>query len=324
MLRQPHPGMASGAEDRRIPRSSAWACRPSGPKAGSRRRSCRRPPTPPAAGGTTRSKSTFDKIDWDWMADHIRIYGAYLWELCTAPFCHSSSSAWLINSRRAFASWQRQEARSASAALGEHAEAFELAARQLDEAAKHWNAKISCQRGGRTASCRTPQHLHQASQPRPPANRQHCQGHLRPRHVFVHAAVDGECLASMSSQASAHAVERARALAARDPARTRPQPRQRRTRRRTPINRRHLGATAVSPRIAAALILGSAVAVKLRLTCGRCQERRASGLGGTTTASQSKDGSRCVSKSNTAVSETMSRAPVRRRTSSARSGQMRR
>ena len=30
-------------------------------------------------------ESTFDKIDWDWMADHIRIYGAYLWELCTAP-----------------------------------------------------------------------------------------------------------------------------------------------------------------------------------------------------------------------------------------------
>jgi len=30
-------------------------------------------------------ESTFDKIDWDWMAEHIRIYGAYLWELCTAP-----------------------------------------------------------------------------------------------------------------------------------------------------------------------------------------------------------------------------------------------
>ena len=28
---------------------------------------------------------TFDKIDWDWMAEHIHIYGAYLWELCTAP-----------------------------------------------------------------------------------------------------------------------------------------------------------------------------------------------------------------------------------------------
>ena len=30
-------------------------------------------------------ESTFDKIDWDWMADHIRIYAAYLWELCTTP-----------------------------------------------------------------------------------------------------------------------------------------------------------------------------------------------------------------------------------------------
>ena len=39
---------------------------------------------------------------------------------------------------------------------------------------------------------------------------------------------------------------------------------------------------------------------------------------------QKKDDSRCMSKSNTAVSETMNRAPVRRRTSSARSDQMRR
>ena len=28
---------------------------------------------------------TIDKLDFGWMADHIRIYAAYLWELCTAP-----------------------------------------------------------------------------------------------------------------------------------------------------------------------------------------------------------------------------------------------
>jgi len=30
-------------------------------------------------------ENTIDKIDWDLMAVHLRIYGAYLWELCTAP-----------------------------------------------------------------------------------------------------------------------------------------------------------------------------------------------------------------------------------------------
>jgi hypothetical protein len=28
---------------------------------------------------------TFDKVDWNWMVDHIKVYGSYLWDLCTAP-----------------------------------------------------------------------------------------------------------------------------------------------------------------------------------------------------------------------------------------------
>jgi hypothetical protein len=28
---------------------------------------------------------TIDKVDWDWMQPHMRVYAAYLWELCTAP-----------------------------------------------------------------------------------------------------------------------------------------------------------------------------------------------------------------------------------------------
>ena len=28
---------------------------------------------------------TIDKLDFHWMADHLRVYGAYVWELCTAP-----------------------------------------------------------------------------------------------------------------------------------------------------------------------------------------------------------------------------------------------
>jgi len=53
-----------------------------------------RPPHPEAVSGvdTTANgtcgwchhslESTFDKINWDWMADHFHIYPAYLWELC--------------------------------------------------------------------------------------------------------------------------------------------------------------------------------------------------------------------------------------------------
>ncbi|MPS28297.1 MAG: M28 family peptidase [Alcaligenaceae bacterium] len=30
-------------------------------------------------------ENTLDKVDWDALAMHLRVYGAYLWELCTAP-----------------------------------------------------------------------------------------------------------------------------------------------------------------------------------------------------------------------------------------------
>ena len=30
-------------------------------------------------------ENTLDKIEWDAMGDHLRVYGSYLWELCTAP-----------------------------------------------------------------------------------------------------------------------------------------------------------------------------------------------------------------------------------------------
>ena len=30
-------------------------------------------------------ENQLDKLDWDWMQVHMRIYAAYLWELCTAP-----------------------------------------------------------------------------------------------------------------------------------------------------------------------------------------------------------------------------------------------
>ena len=86
-------------------------------------------------------ESTFDKIDWDWMGDHIRMYGAYLWELCTAPVLPFE----FVSVADQFKARIRELATAGSSVgidtLGEHAEAFETAARQLDERAKYWNLK---------------------------------------------------------------------------------------------------------------------------------------------------------------------------------------
>ena len=30
-------------------------------------------------------ENTLDKVDWDALPLHLRVYGAYLWDLCTAP-----------------------------------------------------------------------------------------------------------------------------------------------------------------------------------------------------------------------------------------------
>jgi hypothetical protein len=93
-------------------------------------------------------ESTFDKIDWDWMADHIRIYGAYLWELCTAPVLPFE----FVSVADQFKARTRELAGAGSSVgidtLGEHAEAFESAARQLDERAKNWNLKYRAGEAG--------------------------------------------------------------------------------------------------------------------------------------------------------------------------------
>jgi hypothetical protein len=95
-------------------------------------------------------ESTFDKIDWDWMADHIRIYGAYLWELCTAPVLPFE----FVSVAEQFKARVGELAVVGSSVgvdtLGEHTEAFEAAARQLDERAKYCNSKYRA--GGTTDS----------------------------------------------------------------------------------------------------------------------------------------------------------------------------
>jgi hypothetical protein len=86
-------------------------------------------------------EATFDKIDWDWMADHIRIYAAYLWELCTAPVLPFE----FVSVADQFKARIRELVGAGSSVgidtLGAHAEAFATAARQLDERAKYWSSK---------------------------------------------------------------------------------------------------------------------------------------------------------------------------------------
>jgi len=74
------------------------------------------------------------------MGDHIRIYAAYLWELCTAPVLPFE----FIGIAKEFKG-RIGELAAVGRAVGvdtllAHADAFETAARQLDSEAKRWNA----------------------------------------------------------------------------------------------------------------------------------------------------------------------------------------
>ena len=136
-------------------------------------------------------ESTFDKIDWDWMADHIRIYGAYLWELCTAPVLPfefvSVADQFEARIARVGSSWKlgrRGQSGRACRSLRNRRAATRR------ESPRSGTIDIAPTPRTTTPPARPPQHLHQAAEPRAPADRQHRQRDLRPRHVFVHAAVD--------------------------------------------------------------------------------------------------------------------------------------
>src|SRR5215467_16267405 len=84
-------------------------------------------------------EATFDKIDWDWMSDHIRIYAAYLWELCTTPILPFEFVSVANQFKARIAELAAAGSSVGVGSLGEHAAALELAARQLDALAKIWN-----------------------------------------------------------------------------------------------------------------------------------------------------------------------------------------
>ena len=95
------------------------------------------------AGGARGLDSAYkaDLDDWDWMVDHIRIYAAYLWDLCTAPILPFE----FVNVADQFKA-RIVELATAGISVGvgslsEHAAALDASARRLDEAAKRWDAR---------------------------------------------------------------------------------------------------------------------------------------------------------------------------------------
>src|SRR5215470_11526721 len=85
-------------------------------------------------------ESTFDKIDWDWMSDHIRIYAAYLWELCTTPILPFEFVSVANQFKTRIAELAAAGSSVGVGSLAEHAAALDVAARRLVEVANVWRA----------------------------------------------------------------------------------------------------------------------------------------------------------------------------------------
>jgi hypothetical protein len=73
------------------------------------------------------------------MADHIRIYAAYLWELCTAPVLPFEFVGVAGEFKGRIAELAAVGSAVGVDSLLTHADAFEAAARQLDSEANRWN-----------------------------------------------------------------------------------------------------------------------------------------------------------------------------------------
>lgn len=97
-------------------------------------------------------ENRLDKLDWDWMATHLKIYAAWLWELCTAPVLpfRFAPVAQQIGDRLA-------ELAGPGAAVGldgvqARAEAFADAARRLDAEAEAWAGRFANGQGDEDAA----------------------------------------------------------------------------------------------------------------------------------------------------------------------------
>jgi len=90
-------------------------------------------------------ENTIDKMDWGFMADHIRIYAAYLWELCTAvvlPFEFATVADQFIERLEALS--KLGDPIDLEGVIAE-ARAFRAAAVKLDDTANIWRARYASQ-----------------------------------------------------------------------------------------------------------------------------------------------------------------------------------
>jgi Peptidase family M28 len=88
-------------------------------------------------------ENTLDKLDWRYMAEHIRVYAAYLWELCTAPvlpFEFVTAADQFIERLESFRKLGDTVGLAGAVAA---ANAFRTAATRLDEAAGIWRARYA-------------------------------------------------------------------------------------------------------------------------------------------------------------------------------------
>jgi hypothetical protein len=86
-------------------------------------------------------ESTFDKIDWDWMAEHIRIYGAYLWELCTAPILPFEFVSVADQFRNRIGELAASGKSVGVDSLVAHADALKVATQRLEDVKAQWNER---------------------------------------------------------------------------------------------------------------------------------------------------------------------------------------
>ncbi len=87
-------------------------------------------------------ENRLDKLDWDWMQVHIRIYAAYLWDLCTAPvlpFAYRPVADQVSARLAELAELGRGIGLDGAAAA---AKSFAQAADALDAASKAWRGRF--------------------------------------------------------------------------------------------------------------------------------------------------------------------------------------
>jgi hypothetical protein len=90
---------------------------------------------------------TIDKVDWDYMDAHLRVYAAYLWELCTAPVLPFTYTPVAEQILKRLKELEPAGASVGFAALVARAQQFAEAAQKLDAATADAAAQFAAGKG---------------------------------------------------------------------------------------------------------------------------------------------------------------------------------